>query len=677
MKILVTLLVAGMFSNLAHAQYWFKIDSVFSPFGVTGRSFSAPEFCDIDGDGDLDLFVGSLGDEQVAFYRNKGTAQSPLFRRDTILLASIYEHGYQFTNSTYPAFTDLDHDLDYDLVIGGFNGLLLYWNIGDALHPVWKQDTTVMKTVNTMIGTDAKPAFADLDGDGDQDLVIGIGESFYGDVTPGITIAFRNDGTDSLPSFVADNSLVAGIPDVGLNAYPYFKDMDNDGDFDLMMGRDLQTMLYYTNTGTAQLPVWTSTPSLVSPLETTRYWKNPTLCDLDGDGDNDLIYGTDDGSMFYYQNIGTSTSPLLTRNTSYFQMIKIDGGASTTSLADYDNDGDLDLLSGEQLGKFQYFRNDGTFSGPDFKKTTTTFTSLDVGSYSSPRFVDIDKDGDYDIVSGALDGMIYCYINTNGTFTQNTTLFSGIDVGWQSAPSFADLNNDGSVDMIVCGEAADSIKFYRNNGSNVFLLDKSFINGITVPNYGYPCFVDLDNDHDYDLVFGNISGGLVLYENSGTPAFPAWQRNDDVFSDVNVPQSSTPFFADLDGDGKKDLVIGEYSGNFSFYKNMLPIFAEKSLQMRPFGFSLEQNFPNPFNPETKIEYEIPPSPFYEKWERGGFVRLAVYDLLGREVAVLVNEAKLAGRYSIPWNATGISSGAYFYRLQAGKYSETKKMILTR
>jgi large repetitive protein len=668
MKFLYPFIIFSIFTTIAQSQYWLKVDSVFSPFGVTVQSFSSPDFCDIDGDGDLDLFVGTLSDERVAFFRNKGNAQSPVFRRDTNLLASIYANGYQFTNADYPALTDLDNDHDADLVIGGFNGVLMYWNIGDSLHPIWKQDTVLMKTVNTMIGTDAKPSFADLDDDGDKDLIIGIGESYYGDVTPGITIAFRNNGTSSIPAFIADNSLITGIPDVGLNAYPYFKDMDSDGDFDLMMGRDLQTMLYYKNTGTVQTPVWTSTSALITPLETTRYWKNPSVCDLDGDGDNDLIYGTDDGSMFYYQNTGTVTTPTLTRNTSYFQMIRIEGGASTTSLADFDNDGDLDLMSGEQLGKFQYFRNEGSSTNPVFKKTTTTFTSLDAGSYSSPRFVDIDADGDIDIVSGALDGKLYTYINTNGAFALNASMFSGVDVGWQSAPSFADLNNDGKVDMIVSGEDGDSTKFYLNTGSNNFILDQSLINGIVTPSYAFPCLADVDSDGDIDLVFGKISGSITFYENSGTPTFPEWEKNDVLFSNVKVPQSSTPSFADLDGDGRKDLIIGEYSGNFSFYKNMLPTFIEQLELKTPSGFSLEQNYPNPFNPVTTIRFSI---------EQTGFVSLKIYDAIGKEIASLINYSMNRGNHAIQWNAARLPSGLYFYRLQNGSSILTRKMVLIK
>ncbi len=87
-----------------------------------------------------------------------------------------------------------------------------------------------------------------------------------------------------------------------------------------------------------------------------------------------------------------------------------------------------------------------------------------------------------------------------------------------------------------------------------------------------------------------------------------------------------------------------------------------------FSFELNQNFPNPFNPATKISFEI--SDF-------GFVSLKVYDILGNEVANLINEEKPSGKYTVEFDAASLSSGLYLYKLQAGKYSQTKKMVLLK
>jgi hypothetical protein len=88
----------------------------------------------------------------------------------------------------------------------------------------------------------------------------------------------------------------------------------------------------------------------------------------------------------------------------------------------------------------------------------------------------------------------------------------------------------------------------------------------------------------------------------------------------------------------------------------------------PTGFRLCQNYPNPFNPSTVISYHV---------ASVGKVSLKVFDLLGREVSTLINEVKSAGTYTTTFNAANMPSGVYFYRLQAGSYIETKKLILLR
>jgi hypothetical protein len=100
----------------------------------------------------------------------------------------------------------------------------------------------------------------------------------------------------------------------------------------------------------------------------------------------------------------------------------------------------------------------------------------------------------------------------------------------------------------------------------------------------------------------------------------------------------------------------------------IPISVSQSGSDIPNIFGLSQNYPNPFNPTTIINYQLPVS---------NFVTLKVYNILGREVEILVNEKKNAGNYSIAFNAAKLSSGVYFYRLQAGSFTETKKLILLR
>jgi hypothetical protein len=99
----------------------------------------------------------------------------------------------------------------------------------------------------------------------------------------------------------------------------------------------------------------------------------------------------------------------------------------------------------------------------------------------------------------------------------------------------------------------------------------------------------------------------------------------------------------------------------------------------PTAFSLFQNYPNPFNPSTKIKFFIPASVGTRHPDQSGqvAVSLRVYDVLGREVRTLVNENLQPGSYEVTFDASGLASGLYLYRLQAGAFAETKRMIVMR
>jgi hypothetical protein len=95
---------------------------------------------------------------------------------------------------------------------------------------------------------------------------------------------------------------------------------------------------------------------------------------------------------------------------------------------------------------------------------------------------------------------------------------------------------------------------------------------------------------------------------------------------------------------------------------------EDKTNVLPKNFSLSQNYPNPFNPTTTIHYSVP---------KTSFVTIKVYDMLGKEIATLVNQEKSAGNYTVQFNGSNLSSGIYFYRMRSGNFVETKKLLLLK
>ncbi len=173
------------------------------------------------------------------------------------------------------------------------------------------------------------------------------------------------------------------------------------------------------------------------------------------------------------------------------------------------------------------------------------------------------------------------------------------------------------------------------------------------------------------FVFGaKVNGGLV----GANPVLPASAGvNDNLAMQYDFRSVYATILQDWFGASSTELNAVLLK---SFEK--LPLITPSSVlavdepQQTPQTFGLDQNYPNPFNPSTTISYELA-SP--------GDVRLTIYDALGREVSTLVNAPQSGGRYTVRWDASSVSSGIYFYRLEArstaGSYVETKKMTLVR
>jgi len=107
---------------------------------------------------------------------------------------------------------------------------------------------------------------------------------------------------------------------------------------------------------------------------------------------------------------------------------------------------------------------------------------------------------------------------------------------------------------------------------------------------------------------------------------------------------------------------------WNFFKNYPIVSVREISETRPSVFAVSQNYPNPFNPSTKIGFKL---------QASGFTSLRIFDLLGHEVATLVNEELRPGSYETTWDAAGFPSGTYFYTLTSGAFTETKKLLLLK
>ncbi|MGH7507105.1 MAG: FG-GAP-like repeat-containing protein, partial [Longimicrobiales bacterium] len=139
--------------------------------------------------------------------------------------------------------------------------------------------------------------------------------------------------------------------------------------------------------------------------------------------------------------------------------------------------------------------------------------------------------------------------------------------GSNTTPALADIDDDGDLDLFI-GEAGGELNFYRNTGSASeprFELVSDTFGSIDAGRRSAPAFADLDGDGDLDLVLGGEAGGAVHYRNDGTRTEPRFVRADDAF-DVELPPYGVPRFVDIDGDGALDILAGGLSGGVVFWR---------------------------------------------------------------------------------------------------------------
>ena len=446
--------------------------------GVDGQPLfsdrqNIPNLTDIDCDGRVDLFLGRLTGTVTRYEAvTSATDGIPLFRLITEQFEDI-EIVNEFGGSSRHgantmALTDIDNDGDQDLFWGDFfePGLLMIENQGTCANPSLRGEPIAFPESDPLAtsGYNA-PTFGDIDGDGHKDLLVGVlGGAFNPTRTSADNLHwYQGDGQGDFA--LRTSRFVNGI-DVGSESIPSFVDLDDDGDLDMIVTNKidqdaLETSRIYRfeNVGTP------STPSF--HLRETwdvegSYHYAPTFGDIDADGDQDMLLGTWQDDVALYRNLGSASAPDFVREDSLYVVISR-GSNTTPTLVDIDADGDLDVFVGESSGTINFFRNEGTPASPSFEEVTDKYADIDIGRRSFPSFVDLDGDGDLDL---------------------------------------------------VVGREADSPAYYRNDGTPRearFVEDPSFAPELDA--YSSPVFVDIDGDGDLDLFSGGAGGGVLFFRN--------------------------------------------------------------------------------------------------------------------------------------------------------------------
>lgn len=645
---------------------------------------STPLLADIDADGDQDLFVGNK-EGKICFFRNDGNKYSPVWIRVTDYYASI-----DVGTESSPIFVDIDDDKDLDLFVGRGDGAISYYqNNGTKNTPSWNLVTEKYDSID--VGSSSTPFFVDMDADGDMDMLVGEDQ--------GNINFYRNTGNKAVPlwSLVSDhyNSI-----DAGKRSAPTLADIDADSDLDLLIGQDQGKILFYRNDGSIYLPSWTKVTEDYLFLDVGSNSK-PVLADIDDDGDMDLFVGEVDGNVNYYRNEAAGPISSWIKITENYFAIQA-GDYSAPAFADIDRDGDLDLFIGKKDGTIDFYQNIGSAGSAVWNLISNQYNSIDVGSYAAPVFVDIDHDSDLDMFIGQMQGKIVYYRN-DGTpqvpfWTMVSENFDSIDVGWYSIPTFGDLDLDGDYDLLV-GNGDGRVYFYQNDGAPQaysFTYVTDFYDSIDVGDRATPMLSDFDSDGDWDLFLGESEGGLHFYRNltlnsirgkvtdgADKPLINAVVYLTGLTSNSTYTNTSGSYeFAGLP---LGDYCVFRAQGSFKYCFTPLDSdvyevnfigttdVEESSEQCSPEHFQLFPNYPNPFNPSTNISYSLP---------QDAEVTLAIYNLKGERVKVLVDEFQTKGEKITIWDGTDsqgndVASGLYLCKLQSRNLNESIKMLLLK
>jgi hypothetical protein len=377
------------------------------------------------------------------------------------------------------------------------------------------------------------------------------------------------------------------------------------------------------------------------------------------------------------------------------------------TIEDIDKDGANELIVGVRAAGSGSIRevvvasSVGEYGGFWSPEVEWRYTTTAGGSNYSTTTGDLDKDGKKEIYMFIwnLFTMKTFECEGNGEYVLADSLdmiyeTQGIDYGALDGVRVADVNADGVNELYIAGTEPDNKVFIITGITDVSQITPADVKELyTIPvtaggKLRSMYIADPDHNGKANLMIAGESNGQIFsleYKGSGNPAdsanwdlkviFDIWTESGQIGISPRLFYGSPA--GDMDKDGKDEYVFVNYSPDYPDWSGDSPIWiiecdvpasVAKAPKGIPQNFQLLQNYPNPFNPTTTIGYAMPVR---------AYASLGVFNSLGQCVAELVNGEEEPGYHEVAFDATKLASGMYYYKLQAGNFVETKKMLVVK
>jgi hypothetical protein len=391
---------------------------------------------DYNNSGVMDLILGDVAYENLVLLINGGTQPNT---NSAMISADISFPSNTFPASIYlfpaPFYLDVDFDGVKDLLVGANaknvsqneTSVLFYKNIGTNNNPTFIfQKNNFLQEQMIEHGTGSIPVLFDVDRDGLKDLLVSNFYRFKNSSVKESTIAwYKNTGTATQPvyTFIDYNWLNLNQQSLGLRLVPAFGDINNDGKDELILGKEDGGLLLFQNNGTTFL----SNPTVLKDNTNANIqvgtYSYPQLIDLNNDNLLDLVVGNKNGTIYYYQNIGTQTVPSFQLVNSQLGNINLQDPNNPDTYASphfFKQNDTLHLFLGAIDGKIRYYNNieNNLAGGQSFHLVNSSFLNINTESYSTCWIEDIDQDGNLNMLVGQnLGGLYHFEVDPNSTIS--------------------------------------------------------------------------------------------------------------------------------------------------------------------------------------------------------------------------------------------------------------------